>query len=75
MPTEYLTVSEVARRLDCSHRSVGRAAAKHGLGIVAGGRVVAIPAANVPRVKDFIHETSGNPNWIAKAGKRKRKPA
>lgn len=73
--SEYLTVSEVAKRLGCSHRAVGRAALRHRLGIIAGGRVVAIPVESVAKIKASLHWTAGNPNWVAKERRPRRRAA
>lgn len=72
---KYLTVSEVAKRLGCSQRTAGRAAASSGVGIVAGGRVVAIRAADIETLKASVHWGPGNPNWVSqetKDGRRSR---
>lgn len=58
--------------LECSRSSVCRAAKASGAGIYANGRLVAIPLNELKKIKPFIHETSGNPLWIA-AGKTKKK--
>jgi len=69
---EYLTVAEVAERLGCSRRTVGRAATSQKVGIVAGGRVVAIPAAAVEGIANSLHGYQGNPNWVSQKTKDER---
>lgn len=70
--TNYLTVAEVAEILGCSRRTAGRAAASQKVGIVAGGRVVAVPEDAVKAIADAIHWFPGNPNWVSEQGKAER---
>jgi excisionase family DNA binding protein len=66
---EYLSMEEAAKRLSCSPPTVRRIAKQRGLGVrVQNGRIVAIATHELPLLKPFIHETSGNPNWIAARG-------
>jgi hypothetical protein len=53
---------------------VRRIAKSRGVGILADGtRIVAVAEHELALLKPFIHETSGNPVWIASRGKAKRK--
>lgn len=70
---EYLTVAEAAERLGCSRRTAGRAAASHKVGIVAGGRVVAIPLNEIERLASALHWGPGNPNWVSDKTKDERR--
>jgi excisionase family DNA binding protein len=75
----YLSMESAAKRLGCSPPTVRRIAKSRRIGIFADGtRIVAVSVHDLPLLKPHIHETSGNPVWIA-AGKtakrRKRKPA
>jgi hypothetical protein len=68
----YLSMQSAAKRLGCSPPTVRRIAKQQGVGILADGtRIVAVAAHELPILKPFIHETSGNPVWIA-AGKTKK---
>lgn len=71
---DNLTATLAAKILDCSRSSVCRAAKASGTGVYANGRLVAISTNDLKRIKSMIHETSGNPDWIA-AGKRRRRAA
>ena len=71
----YLSSPEAAKRLGCSQVTVRRAAKANKLGIVVeNGRLVAVSTADLARLRRAIRPTSGNPNWID-AAKRKRKAA
>ena len=65
MTLNYLTATEVAKRLGCSTNSVGRAAREAGVGVLAGGRIVAVAPEDVSKLSRLIHATPGNPVWIA----------
>lgn len=71
----YLSMEGAAKRLGCGSATVRRAAKKRGVGIVTeGNRIVAVAVHELPLLQPFIHETSGNPVWIAGRGKKlKRK--
>jgi hypothetical protein len=67
----YLSMESAAKRLGCSSPTVRRVAKRRGLGIqVQGGRIVALALHELPLLKPHIHETSGNPVWIATRGKK-----
>lgn len=69
----YISCGEAARRLGCSPNTIGRAARRGRIGVfVEGGRLAALPLQDLPRLKPLIHETSGNPVWIATRGKKLR---
>jgi hypothetical protein len=63
-----------AKRLGCSSPTVRRIAKQRGLGIVTDeNRIVALALHELALLKPHIHETSGNPVWIATRGKKRRK--
>lgn len=69
----YYSTRQAAEKLGCSAKTVARAAKKGGVGIYfVGGRLAALAPADLARLRPLIHETSGNPQWIA-AGKEKAK--
>ncbi len=69
----YLSMQSAAKRLGCSPPTVRRIAKSQGVGILAdGARIVAVAVHELPLLKPHIHETSGNPLWIA-AGKKARR--
>lgn len=69
----YLSMKSAAKRLGCSPPTVRRIAKARGVGILADGTtLVAVAVNDLPLLKPHIHETSGNPLWIA-AGKAKRR--
>jgi excisionase family DNA binding protein len=78
----YLSMEGAAKRLGCGAATVRRAAKRCGVGIVTEqNRIVAVAEHDLPLLKSHIHETSGNPNWIAARGTgkqsrvdRRRKP-
>lgn len=63
----YLTSSEAAAKLGCAVKTVTRAARRANCGVfVHGGvRLAALHPADLVRLRAVIHETSGNPIWIA----------
>lgn len=67
----YVSPSELANKLGISPNTVGRAARRVGCGIYTHGgkRLAALHPADVPKVRAAVHETSGNPVWIATRGK------
>lgn len=72
-PVIYISGQEAARRLGCAPITVSRIARQHGIGvIVEDGRLAALATTDLPRIKPYLHETSGNPVWIA-AGKKPRR--
>lgn len=77
----YLSPIEVATKLGCSTNTVGRAARKASVGVYThgGNKLAALHPSEVSSLKAFVHETSGNPIWIAaakpKAKRRSRRPA
>lgn len=69
----YISGQEAARRLGVAPVTVGRVARRAGIGVyVENGRLAAIALHDLPRLKPHIHETSGNPVWIATRGKKRR---
>lgn len=71
VPVVYLTSSEAAEKLGCSVKTVTRAARRAGCGVFVhgGNRLAALHPADLIKMKSVIHETSGNPVWIASRGK------
>lgn len=70
----YLSMEGAAKRLGCGSATVRRAAKKRGVGIVTeGNRIVALAVHELPLLKPLIHETSGNPVWIAAAKPKAKK--
>lgn len=69
----YISMEGAAKRLGCSSPTVRRVAKARGLGIMTEqNRIVALALHELPLLKPHIHETSGNPVWIASRGKGKR---
>lgn len=70
----YLSMQAAAKKLGCSPPTIRRVARAQGIGILADGtRIVAVAAHELPLLKPHIHETSGNPLWIAAGKLRRRK--
>lgn len=63
---EYVSSATAAERLGVSRRTVSRAAHAKGIGIFVDGRLVAIDPRDIEKIKPLLHETPGNPNWIAR---------
>lgn len=72
-PVVYLTSSEAAEKLGCCVKTVTRAARRAGIGVFVhgGNRLAALHPSDLVRMKAVIHETSGNPLWIAAAADKK----
>jgi hypothetical protein len=66
-PVPYISPSELAIKLGCSPNTIGRAARRAGCGIYThgGNRLAALHPDEVAKVRLCVHETSGNPVWIA----------
>ena len=70
----YISGQEAARRLGVAPITISRVARRTGIGVfVEDGRLAALATTDLPRIKPFIHATSGNPLWIAKRAKAKRR--
>lgn len=70
----YISGQEAAKRLGVAPITVSRVARQHGIGvIVEDGRLAALATTDLLRLKPLLHETSGNPIWIANRGKKLRK--
>jgi excisionase family DNA binding protein len=70
----YYSTRQAAERLGCSAKTISRAAKKAGVGIhFIGGRLAALAPADLLALKPHIHETSGNPDWIAAAKPKLRR--
>lgn len=67
----YVSPSELAHELGISPNTVGRAARRTGCGVYTHGgkRLAALHPSDVPKIRAAVHETSGNPIWIASRGK------
>ena len=64
--TGYYSANQAAAGLGCSTKTVCRAARRADVGVwLISGRLAALSPADVASLKECIHETSGNPNWIA----------
>jgi hypothetical protein len=62
----YYSTRQAAAKLGCSAKTISRAAKKAGVGVhFIGGRLAALAPADLLALKPYIHETSGNPDWIA----------
>lgn len=71
----YISGQEAARRLGVAPVTVSRVARRTGIGVfVENGRLAALAVNDLPRLKPHIHETSGNPTWIATRGKKLKPP-
>jgi len=77
----YLSSDEAAKALGCKPKTIVRAAraARCGVFVRGGTRFAAVSPADLPRLRPYVHETSGNPVWIAagkaKATRARRRPA
>lgn len=65
-PTQYLSPAEAAKLIGCSRRTVCRVGKAAGIGVQAGGRLVAFAPEDTDKLRGLVHATSGNPVWIAK---------
>lgn len=72
-PVVYLTSHEAAEKLGCSVKTITRAARRAGCGVFVhgGNRLAALHPTDLLRMKAVIHDTSGNPLWIAAAVEKK----
>jgi len=70
---EYVNATTAAKMLGCSRSSVCRAAKNYGIGIFTNGRLAALAKGDLSQIKSHVHETSGNPQWIAARGRKTRK--
>jgi hypothetical protein len=72
----YYSTRQAAEKLGCSAKTISRAAKKANVGIhFINGRLAALAPADLMMIQPFIHETSGNPVWIAAGKKPRRKRA
>lgn len=69
---QILTLGDAAKMLRCSKATISRAAHNVGVGYMAGVRLMGFAKEDIPKLRPAIHETSGNPNWIARSRRRKR---
>jgi len=69
-----LSTYQIGEKIGCSASTVGRAAARAGVGVRNGeGRLLAIDSADLEKVKAAIRGVAGNPVWIAAAKKKAAK--
>lgn len=69
----YYSTRQAAAKLNCSAKTISRAAQRAGVGIhFINGRLAALSPADLVALKPHIHETSGNPDWIAAGRSKKR---
>ena len=73
MKETYVDAAEAGQRLGCSRSTARRAAVAAGVGIYVRGKLVAIPAVDISKMRPFVRDTPGNPDWIA-AGKKRTPP-
>lgn len=72
----YYSTRQAAEKLGCSAKTISRAAKKANVGIhFINGRLAALAPDDLTAIRPLIHETSGNPDWIAAAKKPRRKRA
>ena len=65
----YISGQEAAKRLGVAPITVSRIARREGIGIIVeGGRLAALAITDLQLIRPHIHETSGNPDWIAGRG-------
>jgi excisionase family DNA binding protein len=70
----YYSTRQAAQKLGCSAKTISRAAQKANVGIyLISGRLAALAPSDLPAIRAVIHETSGNPNWIADGRKRRER--
>lgn len=69
----YYSATTAAKMLGCSRSSVCRAAKNYGIGIFTDGRLAALAKGDLSQIKSHVHETPGNPQWIAARGRKSRK--
>jgi hypothetical protein len=70
----YISGQEAARRLGCASITVSRVARKHRIGvIVEDGRLAALSESDLTRLRPLIHQSRGNPDWIAAGVARKKR--
>lgn len=70
---EYVNATTAAKILGCSRSSVCRAAKNYGIGIFTNGRLAALAKCDLNQIKSHVHETAGNPQWIAARGRKAKK--
>ncbi|CAB4169279.1 hypothetical protein UFOVP898_61 [uncultured Caudovirales phage] len=69
----YVSSAEAAKKLGCGQVTVRRAARKTGHGVfLSSGKLAAISLDDLPKLQKVIRPTSGNPNWIDAAKRRRR---
>ena len=60
-----LTLADAAKLIGCSKATISRAAHTADVGFVAGNRLMGFTRSDVAKIKPYVHETPGNPDWIA----------
>lgn len=68
----FFSVAEVASKLGCSLSTVRRAAfaATCGVRLSSSKRLVALTPDDVVKLRRHVHDTAGNPVWIANKGRK-----
>lgn len=66
----YYNATHVAKIIGCSRSSVCRAAKNNNVGIFTNGRLAALTKADISVIRDRVHDTPGNPLWIAARGQK-----
>lgn len=61
MMTKMLSPSEVARQIGVTRTAVARVARKMNVGVVAGGRLVALSKGDAEKLKKNIYPRPGKP--------------
>jgi hypothetical protein len=66
----YFNATYAAKIIGCSRSSVCRAAKSNGIGIFTNGRLAALTKNDISVIRERVHETPGNPLWIAARGRK-----
>ena len=61
MIKKMFSVAEVARDVGLTRQAVSRVARQIQVGVVAGGRLVAIPKEDLKKLKGSLHSRPGKP--------------
>jgi hypothetical protein len=71
---EYISLGEASKRISRSVRSIQRALTDVSLSHLAirieSGRIAAVRVEGLAKLRAFIRETSGNPNFVKKSPKK-----
>ena len=61
MITYMFSPQEIAEQVGVTRQSVARVAKQIGVGVIAGGRLVAVSKADTPKLKKSLHLRPGKP--------------